>query len=167
MEDVSYAGGMLLYTVYRGIPYILLGKDEQGKWSDFGGKNENKDFGNPKLTAVRECYEETLGVIFGKSSLQYFIDNGSVLLKGKSYTNKDYFMYLTKIPYTRDCEEVYKRFYNHANKYNWDHKYREKVNITWHRLEEIENGNNMRTVFKNTYMQNKSIIENVIKACVI
>ena len=68
----EYAAGILFYYKTRKKIYFLLGKDFRYKWSDFGGKSEKKDHDMPYVTASRECYEETMGVIFDKIQLKHY-----------------------------------------------------------------------------------------------
>ena len=60
----KYSAGILPYTFdLNGNCLVLLGKDNEGDWSDFGGRSEFKDHNDEKNTASREFYEETLGSI--------------------------------------------------------------------------------------------------------
>ena len=55
-----YCAGILPYQVNEnGEVCLLLGQDENNKWSDFGGKSEIYDGYNTKVTAIREFFEET------------------------------------------------------------------------------------------------------------
>ena len=59
-NTIRYSAGILPYTFdQNGKLLFLLGKDNDGDWSDFGGRCEFKDRNEPKNTATREFYEET------------------------------------------------------------------------------------------------------------
>jgi len=60
----KYSAGILPYTFdQNGKCFFLLGKDNDGDWSDFGGRCEYKDKNDEKITAAREFFEETLGSV--------------------------------------------------------------------------------------------------------
>ena len=59
-----YSAGILPYTIYKGTIYLLLGRDSDNKWSDFGGRVEPKDRSDYETTASREFFEETLGSVY-------------------------------------------------------------------------------------------------------
>jgi hypothetical protein len=69
--------GVLPYYFHKGQLYIILGRekyeanwDGSEKYSDFGGGPEEEDQKDPKRTAARECYQESMG-IFGTADEIY------------------------------------------------------------------------------------------------
>ena len=63
-KKIIYSAGILPYKVSEDNKvYVLLGKDNQGTWSDFGGRSEIKDQNNIMETAAREFFEESLIII--------------------------------------------------------------------------------------------------------
>ncbi|GAQ91709.1 ribonuclease III [Klebsormidium nitens] len=66
-----YSAGCLPFTVKNNQIYFLLGKDRtDGRESDFGGRSEDVDKGDPKRTAIREFYEETIGMILDMEEVE-------------------------------------------------------------------------------------------------
>ena len=70
-----YAAGILILTLFNGKYYALLGKDHYNTYSDFGGKSDFADNGNPIVTASREAYEETCGSLFSICELTNKLQN--------------------------------------------------------------------------------------------
>jgi hypothetical protein len=58
-----FAGGILLYTIKNKKKYFLLRKDKYNRWSDLGGKIEDKD-SVLYDTLTRELLEETNNKIY-------------------------------------------------------------------------------------------------------
>jgi len=166
-----YAAGILPYIKIDDTTYFLLGKDKRHKWSDFGGKSETRDNNNPKNTAIREFYEETCGCISSLHKIQYIMNNTNIIcLRGKSYTKKEYYMFLLDLKYVLDSDELYNslsKFNDHhrfLKKENVDPKYTEKTNlnlISTDILFKTSSFNYLRQVFHNTINieNNKNIIK--------
>ena len=102
-----YSAGILPFYVKNDTIHFLLGKDYEGKWSDFGGRSEIQDRRRWDATASREFYEESIGSIMDTPSmlgkLQY--QKNFVRIDGKTLNGSPYFMYVVRIPY----KELYRQ----------------------------------------------------------
>ena len=109
INKIKYSAGVLPYTFdQNGVCYFLLGKDNDGDWSDFGGRCEFKDRGDEKITASREFYEETLGAVISMTDCLEKITNGKpVKIVSKTLNGSPYYMYL-----------LYVEFLNYAESFN-------------------------------------------------
>ena len=162
-----YSAGILPFSVKGGTVYFLLGTDPENKWSDFGGRSEVQDNGRWDMTATREFYEESVGVVMDISSmltrLQY--KKNYIKVKGKTLSGSPYYMYVVKIPYKETYKETFDNtlgFIRYSNVF--DNKYLEKIDLQWVSLETIyaglddENNNvvnfPLRRVFKKTLIEN-------------
>jgi len=168
-----YSAGILPFCVKNNTVYLLLGKDNDGKWSDFGGRSEGQDRGRWDTTASREFYEESVGSIMGIQAmlarLQY--RKNYIRLKGKTLNGSPYFMYFVRIPF----KETYRDNFHSTLEFvqftrDFDRKYIEKTDIQWISLDTIHtsldsvNTNTinypLRKVFKKTFVDNlKEITE--------
>jgi hypothetical protein len=72
-------GGILPVAFHKGEVYFLFSReykyslDDGGLWSDFGGSRDGKE--TYKQTAIREGYEESSGILGGKSKITKLINN--------------------------------------------------------------------------------------------
>lgn len=167
-----YSAGILPFYVKNKTIHFLLGRDPDGKWSDFGGRSEGQDQGRWDMTAAREFYEETIGSVMDIPTILSRMQNkkNHIKVKGKTYSGSPYFMYVVRIPY----KESYRQYFHSTLsfiKYTHDHqakkspfvdyKYFEKTDIQWISIEtlktSLETTENseminypLKTVFKNT-----------------
>ena len=162
-----YSAGILPFSVKGGTVYFLLGKDLENKWSDFGGRSEAQDKGRWDVTATREFYEESVGVVMDISSMLTRLQHRKnyIKVKGKTLSGSPYYMYVVKIPYKETYKETFDNtlgFIRYSNVF--DKKYLEKIDLQWVSLETIYAGlddeNNslvnfpLRRVFKKTLVDN-------------
>jgi ribosomal protein S17E len=144
-----YSAGILPYTIYKGTTYLLLGRDSDNKWSDFGGRVEPKDRCDYEITASREFFEETLGSVYDFDHTRKLIKKCPKIVS-KTSAGHSYYMYLLKIQYT-------------------DKKYVEKNDIRWVSIETVEHSIegksliSLRSVFSNTFKNFKNEIGGYIK----
>ena len=90
-----YSAGILLYINVDKEKRFLLGKDDKyNSWSDFGGKCDIGDNSDPLVTASREFYEETSGIVMSKSQAYTMLKENSQLVVCSSYRKQTYYMYL-------------------------------------------------------------------------
>lgn len=159
-KEEEYAAGVVFYYVNKKNIYFLLGKDMRYKWSDFGGKREAKDNWNPIHTAARECYEETMGIIFSYEELKYIISKNPKYVIGKSYLQKNYYMFMIDLNKMYNFSNDFYNLRSYKNLYNF---YLEKVQLKWFTLEEIiENTNDkFRNVFFGTIINNQEMIKSI------
>lgn len=158
-----YAAGCLFVTWHDNQIFTLLGKDNYNAFSDFGGKSELIDNNNPMITAARETYEETLGLIMSKNELLQHI-NSSRCITSQSYTNKPYYMYVVWLKYSDLFSNDFNTIYNYiCSVPNINHSFKEKKSISWFKLHDIFNTKpkyNLRNVFFNTIQRHqKHILE--------
>ena len=125
----KYSAGILPYTFdLNGNCLVLLGKDNEGDWSDFGGRSEFKDHNDEKNTASREFYEETLGSIL---SINECIDKieavGSKKIISKTLNGSPYYMFLLYIDYN-NYNDMFNKTANFI-KYHYSQNSHDKVNF--------------------------------------
>jgi len=93
-----YSAGILPYTFdQNGKCFFLLGKDNDNDWSDFGGRVEFKDHGDPVNTATREFYEETLGSVLSIQECIAKITANPVKIVSKTLNGSPYYMFLVYV----------------------------------------------------------------------
>ena len=141
-NHTRYSAGILPYTFDQtGKVLFLLGKDNEGDWSDFGGKCEIRDRNDPLNTASREFYEETLGAVL---SIHECIDKININPKkiiSKTLNGSPYYMYLLYIDYTNYTDSFNKT--GNFLKYQFEQKIHEKiiekVSIRWVTMDTLIN----------------------------
>lgn len=108
--------GIIPVSYVNGRWFFLLGLEHRAdqwgsseKWSDFGGGAESEDT-SPLETAVREGYEETMGLLGSKEEIMEALKSSTVHIKGKSYTYFPFFDYTDE---TADIPSYFTRFYNY------------------------------------------------------
>lgn len=157
---VHYAAGVLPITWIDNVPLFLVGRDLRDGWSDFGGKCERADRGNPMLTASREFYEETLGcVVSAKALYQTMNHPGScVTLKSSTQNNYDYHMFIVEIPYIPHLRSAFRKVLRYLQSMPLQRAYVEKTDVqyvTWDMLQKM----NKRPVFRNTLELHQGTLE--------
>jgi len=171
----KYSAGILPYTFdSKGKCLFLLGKDNDGDWSDFGGRCEFKDKNDEKVTAAREFFEETLGSILNIiecieriNKNEENADNNINKVLSQTLNGSPYHMFLIHIDYLNYSDIFNKtsnfiRYY-HSNVYNNENmninRIIEKTSIRWVSIDTlvicIENNNisqplSLRGVFYKT-----------------
>lgn len=150
--------GILPTSVFNGKRYYLIGREslkikfkESGLYSDFGGgieKNETK-----LNAAIREGFEETIGIIGDKKVIRNLIRNK--LYKKVNINNE--VIYVVKIKYDKNLpnkfKHKYKTLYSFLKKSpkNIQKKFKsylEKDKVMWLTKEEmIKNKKNLRKHF--------------------
>jgi hypothetical protein len=183
-----YSAGILPFNLKGKNIYFLLGKDPDGKWSDFGGRSEIGDNSRWDLTAAREFYEETIGSVMDIQTVTHKLQNkkNCLKLKDKTLNGYPYYMYVLRTPqkdiyrhnfrstflfmkYTNNCSMTN----SGQNNSKFDYKYLEKIDIQWVSLdfikESLTNDNTeypLRSVFKRTLENNLEKIEEFCKCYV-
>jgi hypothetical protein len=183
-----YSSGILPFYVKNKTIYFLLGKDPEGKWSDFGGRSEVQDNGRWDSTAAREFYEETIGSVLDIQTIMTKLQNQkyNIRINGKTLNGSSYFMYVLKIPYKETYRHNFQSTLSFIKyiKYNSkgqghdekksiiDYKYLEKTDIQWVSLETIKMSMDplnedevnypLRHVFKKTLEQN---LDDILNFC--
>jgi len=165
----NYSAGVLPYTFdSTGKCFFLLGKDNEGDWSDFGGRCEFKDKNDEKNTASREFYEETLGAVINITECLEKIGGGTKIIS-KTLNGSPYYMFLLYVEYSNYSDSFNKT--SNFLKYHYSQNYSdrdsinkiiEKSSIRWVTLDTlincIENKGNLlslRGVFYKTILMCK------------
>lgn len=146
--------GILIYTVIDNKYLFLLGKESTGRdtglWSDFGGKIEPGE--TVKQAAVRECYEETMGLLGTRENLDSYIADQQPY---HTFTGGHWFF--LSLDYTwvenKSLIELFSRFYNYGYSLTQKEGYFEKSAISWFTLDEIANSDKMRHHFKKSLLR--------------
>lgn len=159
-----YSAGVLPYSIKDNTIYFLLGRDSDGKWSDFGGHCEANDKNSHPTTASREFFEESLGCIydleFTKKILKY---KKCPLIISKTNSGYPYYMYLIKISHNNIYRDKFlstKNFINNSVIKFIDKKYLEKHDVRWFSIDTlyhcVENKSmiTLRNNFSNTIKNN-------------
>lgn len=147
-----YAAGILPITWHEGNVLFLVGKDIRNGYSDFGGKCERVDRGNPVHTAVREFYEESYGVVCTpKSLLQKMASPANyMMLKSSTQNGYEYYMYVVEIPYQPHLRSSFRKMYKFLQVTNIQRSvYLEKTDIQYVTLDMLHHMEK-RPVFHNT-----------------
>lgn len=160
---------------YGGVVF-LLGKDSRdGVFSDFGGKAETIDNGDPVNTATREFYEETLGCLCNSPhSIRERVKKMSVMVNGTTKKGNVYRMFIIEIPYIPDLPIRFKKIVNFLKYKNIGSSYIEKSELAWVTLDEMFKIPK-RQVFSDTISSNADTLRKVtseswramIEECVI
>ena len=164
-----YGAGILPFQINENNLYFLLGQDKDGSWSDFGGRVDFRDK-NIKETAVREFYEETIGVVLDIDTITSMLNSNKhyVLVESKTLNGSPYYMYLVRVPYNHYRNE-FKKFYKFLKHINTYDKYMEKIDIRWYSkdslLMSLKNDDHipLRKVFKNTILKHVDTVSNIHK----
>jgi len=141
-----YSAGVLPYTYnLNGKCLFLLGKDNEGDWSDFGGRCEIKDRNDPINTASREFYEETLGAVIDIVDCNEKLINGNpIKIVSKTLNGSPYYMFLLYVDHL-NYPETFNKTSNFL-KYHYSYmnssginKIIEKSNIRWVTIDTLLN----------------------------
>lgn len=166
----TYSAGILPFCIDDdGNILFLLGKDTcENSWSDFGGRSENRDYGNKITTAAREFYEESMGTICNIHQIKMLLKDKKnfTMITTKTLNGSPYYTFVTKIQYKDYSKEFQKR--REFNIYsNIDKKYLEKKEVRWVTKETLLNSLDtddlicLRHVFKSTMKKKKSLIADI------
>ena len=132
-----YSAGCLPFTVKNNQVYFLLGKDRtDGRESDFGGRSEDVDKGDPKSTATREFYEETIGMILDMEEVEARLNDPEchVEIKSRTMGGGTYTMYCINIPYMNLYVPAFQRAMKFLRNTKAHRKFIEKSTIGWFSL---------------------------------
>jgi hypothetical protein len=137
-----YSAGILPYTFDQtGKLLFLLGKDNDGDWSDFGGRCEFKDRSDEKNTATREFYEETLGAVMNiQECLEKINSPNQIKIISKTLNGSPYYMFLVYVDFL-NYSDSFNKTLNYL-KYTHSHEHRnivEKVSIRWVTIDTLMN----------------------------
>ena len=168
--------GILPVALYRGTLFLLLGKERNDLWSDFGGSATNKE--DIFKTAIREGCEELNGFLGTEDDLEIMVKKNSIMQisfedREKTQRKIIYTTFLFNTKYDKNLPI----YFNNVNKFAEIHlsdkvnKHHnglfEKGEINWFSISELkEKKINMRpwyNPFIDSVIKNERIIINTIK----
>lgn len=150
---VHYAAGILPVSWHDGQVLFLVGQDVRDRsWSDFGGKCERVDRGDPLNTACREFYEETYGCVVDHKALRARLCSSNCLaLKSRTQNNHPYFMFVVEVPYYPHLRNAFHKSLDFLRHKNLCKLFVEKTDIKWVTWNALEGPDLVkRPVFKST-----------------
>lgn len=111
--------GILPLAKHKGKLYFLFSREtkdknykDSGLWSDFGGSSEKGE--NFFDTAIREGWEESMGIMGSKKDIKYILNNhtiGTVEIDG-------YKTYIILMKYNKKIIDIFENSYNKIKKEN-------------------------------------------------
>lgn len=139
LNNILYASGILFYTkTADNTVYFLLGKSNENKWSDFGGRAEIIDKCDTYTTACREAWEETLGCIYDYEMLRSRVKFYDRCIISKTQGGKPYYMYMVYLPYSNIYRDKFLSTKKFVSRINVDTKFLEISDIKWVSLDTIK-----------------------------
>lgn len=158
-----YAAGILPITWCGTTALFLVGKDLRDEtFSDFGGRVERVDDNSPMSTAVREWYEETLGVCMGSKAVRVRMQpHNSLCLRSKTQNGHPYYMYVIEIPFAPHLRNAFHKTLNFLKYRNLHKVYVEKTDVQWVTLDTMLHDLPKRPVFANTIHAHRELLEQV------
>jgi hypothetical protein len=158
----KYASGMLIYAVKNNQVFLLLGEDQYQSYSDFGGRCELSDR-NEAVTAARECYEETSGIVNSYANLKKICEE-SVTVRSETFYKKPYYMFLSQIQYDEKIPIQFERAQFLISNVSNMMQFKEKLRLKWIPWSDVRrNKILLRNMFKATLLKNMTIIEETLK----
>lgn len=160
-----YAAGILPITWCGDTALFLVGKDlRDDSFSDFGGRVERVDENSPMSTAVREWYEETLGVCLTAKALRSRMQpHNSLCLRSRTQNGHPYFMYIAEVPFAPHLRNSFHKTLNFLKYRNLHKVYVEKTDVRWVTLDTLLGDLPKRAVFASTVRQHRDILEKVVQ----
>ena len=137
-------GGIIPITIKNGEILVMLGRESEdvrsdgaGKWSDFGGVAEKRE--TYKECAVREGFEETMGMFGSQDTLSKLIDTKLACeLKKNKYKS-----FAIHVNYKKNLPEDFSMIYNCAMEEEphliyENNGFFEKDKVQWFKLERLK-----------------------------
>lgn len=113
-------GGILPVAEHKGDFYFLFSRErlafsqdkDRGKWSDFGGSREGKE--TQYQTAIRECFEESNGILGNKKDIQDLIKDHLV----KKIKDDAYSIWIITVNYDPSIINFFDQNFKYVHKNN-------------------------------------------------
>lgn len=168
--------GILPVSLYRGTLFLLLGKERNDLWSDFGGSAINKE--EIFKTAIREGCEELNGFFGTEEELESIVRKNSIMQIGfEERVKKSKKLIYTTFLFDMKYDKNLPYYFNNVNKFaeihlsekvNKDHNgLFEKNEINWFSINDLkEKKINLRPwyiPFVESVIKNEKIIIATIK----
>jgi hypothetical protein len=157
-----YAAGILPVAFHRDQVMFLVGKDvRDNSVSDFGGKAERMDRGIVENTAAREFSEETYNLIIPQRAVRQRLCSGNCLmLKSKTQSGFDYYMYVVEVPYIPHLRNTMNKVIAFMRSKNIHRSLVEKIDACWATLPMLTKMQK-RSVFAATMAMHMPLLEEV------
>lgn len=151
-------------TWYGNTALFLVGKDlRDDTFSDFGGRVERVDDNSPVATAVREWYEETLGVCLSIKAMRARVHPHNCLcIRSRTQNGHPYYMYVVEIPMMPHLRNAFHKALGFLKYRNLHKVYVEKTDVWWVTLETLLGDLPKRSVFAHTVQSNRAVLERVV-----
>lgn len=140
VHTMSYSAGILPISRFNGELLVLLGRDRaDGQWSDFGGRSEAEDRGDPKRTAAREFFEESMGVVLSIEAVGARLDCSKCHTKIESRTmgGQSYSMYVVGVPFFHTYGSQFLKVARFARYMEAKRRFLEKSEISWFNMNDL------------------------------
>lgn len=159
-----YAAGILPITWYQDTALLLVGRDlRDDTYSDFGGKCEKTDRNDALNTAVREFYEETLGMVLPAKALrQRMTPQNSLCLRSKTQNGHPYFMFVVEVPFMPHLRNAFQKTLNFLKYRNLHKVYVEKTEVRWVTWDTLMGTLPKRCVFATTLDQHRDLLQRAV-----
>jgi ADP-ribose pyrophosphatase YjhB (NUDIX family) len=129
-EETSFAAGILIYTIFNGDIYFLLGLEtSNNKWSAFVGGSEIGEI--PQMTAYREFHEETANVF--KNRNIKLVQNNVII--DKTPSGKNVYIWYTEM---KNVDFNINEKFLRNKKILSEKKYQEKKIIEWVHIDDLK-----------------------------
>lgn len=163
-KNGNFAAGILPISFHENRILFLVGRDiRDGSFSDFGGKVERFDRGDPVATACREFYEETLGTVTGIKQIRARLnDETSIMLPGKTQNQNNYYMFITEVPYLPHLRSTFLKLTCFLRSKNVQRQLIEKTDLEYVDYENLKRVEK-RGVFAKTLDSNAEIMTRIGK----
>lgn len=172
----NYSAGVLPYQVQDKKAYVMLGRDHDGRWSDFGGKSELSDNNNVQETAAREFFEESLGSIVDVPRTRDLLRNpkGYTMITSKTLSGNPYYMFMLRMPMLPDtCHDRFHSTLRYLKFINERPGVMEKTDVRWISLDTLKHCVDspdseaaldlpLRGVFRRTLTSNRKILDEIV-----
>ena len=164
-QQRHYAAGILPITWHGSTALFLVGKDLRDEsYSDFGGRVERVDENSPVSTAVREWYEETLGVVLTAKALRTRMHPSNCLcLRSRTQNGHPYYMYVVEVPFAPHLRNAFHKTLNFLKYRNLHKVYVEKTDVRWVTLQTMLDDLPKRAVFASTVKQHRDLLEKIVR----
>lgn len=162
---VHYAAGILPMTWHEGQVLFLVGQDVRDRsWSDFGGKCERVDKGDPLNTACREFYEETYGCVVDARVLRQRLCPANCLaLRSRTQNGHPYYMFVAETPYQPHLRNAFHKTLGFLRHKNLCKMYVEKTDCQWVTWDALRSADLVkRPVFKATLDAHAGLLARVV-----
>jgi len=160
-------GGILPIAKHNGEIYLLFSREriihskdrDRGKWSDFGGAKDKNE--SQLRTAIRECFEESSGILGNKRDIENLTNNHLV---GKIKT-KTYSIWIVEVEYYPEIVHVFESHFKNGLKHDLSsvkaqNGLYEKDKLKWIKLSQL---NKKSHLFRPWY---KKFLPKIVKAIV-